>query len=187
MKASMLVGAVAVLLAGAATAEIAAPYSGWQTRDIKALSAQEVDDLRSGRGMSLALAAELNGYPGPRHVLDLGEALALTAEQRRAFETLFDEMEAEAQRLGAEIIQREADLDDTFRRREAAAPDLRARLAALGALKGELRYVHLRSHLTTKSLLSEAQVAHYNALRGYGGGTASGHPEGGHRHGPAPH
>jgi hypothetical protein len=38
---------------------------GMQSRPIKALSDQQVSDLRAGRGMGLALAAELNGYPGP--------------------------------------------------------------------------------------------------------------------------
>ncbi len=42
----------------------AAPYAGFQDRPIKALSQQQIDDLQAGRGMGLALAAELNGYPG---------------------------------------------------------------------------------------------------------------------------
>ena len=83
--------AVALATAGAA-ADTAAPYAGWQGRDIKALSARQVDDLAAGRGMGLALAAELNGYPGPRHVLDLGDDLELTAGQRAAFEALFEAM-----------------------------------------------------------------------------------------------
>ena len=49
----------------------AAPYAGYQQRPIKALSEQQIADLRAGRGMGLALAAELNGYPGPVHVLAL--------------------------------------------------------------------------------------------------------------------
>ena len=36
---------------------------------IRGLSEQEIDDLTNGRGMGLARAAELNGYPGPLHVL----------------------------------------------------------------------------------------------------------------------
>ena len=35
--------------------------------------------------MGLALAAELNGYPGPSHVLELADKLELSAEQRAAF------------------------------------------------------------------------------------------------------
>src|SRR5581483_11779332 len=44
-----------------------APYAGLQHRAVKALSDQQLADLRAGRGMGLALAAELNGYPGPIH------------------------------------------------------------------------------------------------------------------------
>jgi len=47
------------------------PYAGMQTRSIKALSDQQIADLKAGRGMGLALPAELNGYPGPIHVLEL--------------------------------------------------------------------------------------------------------------------
>lgn len=43
------------------------PYAGLPAREIKALSPEEIADLAAGRGMGLALAAELNGYPGPRH------------------------------------------------------------------------------------------------------------------------
>ena len=47
------------------------PYAGLERREVKALSDQQLADLRAGRGMSLALPAELNGYPGPVHVLAL--------------------------------------------------------------------------------------------------------------------
>jgi hypothetical protein len=50
--------------------------------------------------MSLALAAELNGYPGPRHVLELGEQLGLTEQQRAGVQRLFDDMTAEVLPLG---------------------------------------------------------------------------------------
>jgi hypothetical protein len=43
------------------------PYAGLQQRGVKALSDQQIADLRAGKGMGLALAAELNGYPGPIH------------------------------------------------------------------------------------------------------------------------
>lgn len=176
--------AAATLPAGAETAPPAAPgpYAGWQTRDIKALSPQQVDDLRAGRGMSLALAAELNGYPGPRHVLDLGEALELSAEQRAAFEDLFREMQGEAQRLGAAILKQEAALDHAFGSGQAEDAGLRERLAALGALQGELRYTHLRTHLTAQALLTPQQVAQYNALRGYAGDAGGDAAHGGHGH-----
>lgn len=184
MKTMLTALFAAILMAGAAAADTASPYAGWQARDIKALSARQIDDLKAGRGLSLALAAELNGYPGPRHVLDLGEALRLTAAQRAAFEALLRDMQAEAQRLGAEILAEEAALDDAFRSGRADEAALREHLARLGALQGELRYVHLRAHLDAPALLSPAQVAEYNALRGYAEAPATAKPHDGHRHAP---
>ena len=46
------------------------PYAGQQVRTIKALSDDDIAALRKGEGMGMARAAELNGYPGPKHVLD---------------------------------------------------------------------------------------------------------------------
>ena len=54
------------------------PYAEMQGRSIKALSDQQIADLNTGRGMGLALAAELNGYPGPSHVLELADKLEQT-------------------------------------------------------------------------------------------------------------
>jgi hypothetical protein len=47
----------------AALAQSQQPYAGLAGRSIKALSEQQIADLQAGRGMGLALAAELNGYP----------------------------------------------------------------------------------------------------------------------------
>lgn len=47
--------------------------------------------------MGLAKAAELNGYPGPLHVLELAVDLSLTAEQKAATETLFKSMQVRVQ------------------------------------------------------------------------------------------
>jgi hypothetical protein len=60
-----------------------------QTRPIKALSEQQVADLQAGRGMGLALPAELNGYPGPAHVLELADKLGLSADQRASVHPSF--------------------------------------------------------------------------------------------------
>ncbi len=90
------------------------PYAGMQTRPIKALSEQQIADLGAGRGMGLALAAELNGYPGPSHVLELADKLELSAEQRASMQRLFDSMKAEAMPLGAKLIEQEAELDKQF-------------------------------------------------------------------------
>src|SRR3954468_14256969 len=107
-----LIAAALMLAATAANAQT--PYAGMQTRSIKALSDQQVADLGAGRGMGLAMAAELNGYPGPSHVLELADKLELTPDQRRRIKAMFDAMKAEAVPLGAKLIEQEADLDKQF-------------------------------------------------------------------------
>lgn len=144
-----------------------APYAGQQHRDIKALSEQQIDDLRQGRGMGLALAAELNGYPGPLHVLELKEQLHLTSDQRDRFQRLFESMRAEAIAAGEVLIAHERALDQAFAEGRMK-PDLLASLTArIGEAQGRLRGVHLKYHLTSADLLSHDQRRRYAELRGY--------------------
>lgn len=144
------------------------PYAGQQTRTIKALSDEDIAALRNGEGMGMAKAAELNGYPGPRHVLDLASVLALTPGQVRAITAIKDRMSADAKPLGDEILRRERDLDGNFASGTVADATLAEETEAIGALEGKLRAVHLAAHLATKSLLTPTQVARYQQLRGYG-------------------
>lgn len=143
------------------------PYRGMETRGIKALSEQEIADLQAGRGMGLALAAELNGYPGPRHVLDLVDPLGLTAEQTASVRTLFDAMQAEATALGALVVAGEAELERGFREAFLDAAGLDAKVMRIADLRGRLRAAHLRYHLATRALLDRHQLALYDRLRGY--------------------
>lgn len=146
------------------------PYAGMQARSIKALSDQQISDLGTGRGMGLALAAELNGYPGPSHVLELADKLDLSADQRAGMQRLFDSMKAEAVPLGAKLIEQEADLDKQFADRTVTPERLRASTAAVAATQGMLRETHLKYHLSTGSILTPSQMTKYAELRGYGGG-----------------
>ena len=156
------------------------PYAGMQTRPIKALSEQQIADLGAGRGMGLALAAELNGYPGPSHVLELADKLELSAEQRASMQRLFDSMKAEAMPLGMRLIEQEADLDRQFAGRTVTPESLKAATAAVATTQGILRETHLKYHLSTAALLNPAQMVKYAELRGYSGdGGAGGHK---HRH-----
>jgi hypothetical protein len=138
------------------------------TRPIKALSEQQVAGLGAGRGMGLALAAELNGYPGPSHVLELADKLELTADQRTRVKAQFDSMKAEALPLGSKLIEQEADLDRQFAGRTVTPESLKASTAAVAATQGELRETHLKYHLSTAALLSRDQMQRYAQLRGYG-------------------
>ena len=94
------------------------PYAGLEQRTVKALSEQQIADLRAGRGMGLALPAELNGYPGPSHVLENADALGLSAEQREHTKGLFEAMKAEAVPVGERLIEQEASPAQVERYRE---------------------------------------------------------------------
>ena len=75
---TLIIGlAVCGLTMPAAAENSAMPYAGQQTRSIKALSDEDIASLQKGERMGLAKAAELNGYPGPVHVLALAGKLGL--------------------------------------------------------------------------------------------------------------
>jgi hypothetical protein len=146
----------------------ASPYAGQQTRSIKALSDEDIGALRKGEGMGLAKAAELNGYPGPAHVRTLGKQLRLSDDQFREITAIFDRMSAAAKTLGAEMIDRERELDELFVTGEITPDRLVSETTAIGELSGRLRAVHLAAHLETRALLQPEQLALYRQLRGYG-------------------
>lgn len=145
----------------------AQPYASLANRPVKALSAEQIADLRAGRGMGLALPAELNGYPGPMHVLELAGPLDLTPEQRARTEALVVTMKAEAIPLGERLIADETALDRLFAEKRATADTLDAASARIGATQAALRAAHLRYHLDMMAVLTPEQVARYGTLRGY--------------------
>ena len=149
----------------------AMPYAGLETRRIKALSDQQIADLMAGRGMGLALAAELNGYPGPLHVLEHAETLHLSEEQRSQTIAMIDAMKAETVAIGERMIMKEAELDRLFSARVVSPALLETVVSQIAAAQGELRVAHLRYHLKMVELLSPAQFAHYATLRGYSRGS----------------
>jgi Spy/CpxP family protein refolding chaperone len=172
-KAALALGLGPLVLAGAASAAEPSPYAGWQERGIKALSPQQLEDYLEGRGMGMALAAELNGYPGPRHVLELAEALELSPDQLAQTEHLFGEMRRQAIDLGRRIVAREAALDELFAAGTASEAALLEAAAELGLLKGRLRAHHLGYHLAMRDLLEPDQIQRYQRLRGYGPSTGT--------------
>jgi Spy/CpxP family protein refolding chaperone len=151
------------VLAPAAVAQ--SPYAGMQTRPIKALSEQQIADLKNGRGMGLAMPAELNGYPGPAHVLEFADQLALSAEQRTSVRTLFGAMKAEAIPLGDKLLAQEADLDHLFATHLINEDSLKIATAEIGATQAVLRDAHLKYHLLTARILTPDQTRHYSMLR----------------------
>jgi len=154
------------------------PYAGQEQREIKSLSAEEVQSLLSGKGMGLAKAAELNGYPGPSHVLQLAAELQLSDGQKTATQALFQSMEGKAIALGTSLVQAESELDQLFASKQATPSLVAQKLEAVGQLQAQVRGAHLEVHLAQAQLLSAQQIALYAKLRGYTGEAKA--P--GHRH-----
>ena len=146
----------------------ATPYAGLEQRDIKSLSEQDLIELRNGSGWGLALAAELNGMPGPLHLLELKEQLGLTPDQVQAIEVIYEQMQAEAIQAGEQFIEAEAAIEAGFREQQLSEQTLQELIMASAQARAQLRYVHLSRHLQTPPLLTAEQIARYNTLRGYG-------------------
>ena len=157
------------LTAVACIASAAAPasYSGQENREIKSMSAEDVQSYLAGKGMGLAKAAELNGYPGPSHVLSLAPDLGLTAEQHRLTQALFESMQADAIKFGRLLVEAERKLDQAFATKKIDPESLNASLEQIGALQAKVRAVHLQVHLAQARILTPQQNARYMELRGY--------------------
>jgi len=154
----------------ARAAESDSPYSGQEQREVKSLSARDIQAYLEGSGMGYAKAAELNHYPGPKHVLELAEELGLSEGQVAETQRIFKSMKQQASDLGAQLVASESRLDRQFADRTVTDPGLHALLIEIARLEGEIRYTHLAAHLAQKQILSESQVRHYDHLRGYGAG-----------------
>jgi Spy/CpxP family protein refolding chaperone len=166
-------GSIVGTMAETSPPQPAQPYAGLQNRPLKALSAEQIADLRAGRGMGLALVAELNGFPGPSHVLELAQQLELTAAQRARVQEMFGAMKAEAIPLGEELLTREKELDQAFATHQVTEQTLAAAMEAIGTTQAKLRTAHLKYHLAMLDVLTPAQTRRYAELRGYAGDAAS--------------
>lgn len=160
------------------------PYAGEESRAVKSLSADDVAELIRGGGWGLAKAAELNGMPGPVHLLELKDDIPLTHEQVSAITAVYERMREAAIAEGEHFIAAERALDDAFRAGTVTEESLRTLLAEVARSRARLRFIHLAAHLETPGLLTHEQIARYDAIRGYrshGHGTAhGGHGSGEH-------
>lgn len=165
---NLIFGVILNTTAFVAFANSGSPYVGQEMRDIKALSHQEVVGYFKGKGLGYAKAAELNHFPGPKHVLDLANELNLTEQQAQQTQAIFDDMKAQAVILGEQFVAKEQELDREFSRSLITPDSLKMLLSEIGILQAKIRYVHLNAHLKQKSLLTEHQSQLYDQLRGYG-------------------
>lgn len=164
----LLIALAVVLWPFTATAQHT-PYAGQHVRAIKALSNDEVQQYHAGAGMGFARAAELNSYPGPMHVLELTEQLALSSAQHEATKRLMESHKAEAKRIGEKLVEAERALDQLFAGGKFDAAQLAQQVKQAAAIQGEYRLAHLDTHRQMRAILTSQQVARYDALRGYAG------------------
>lgn len=134
---------------------------------IRSLTPEQIAQVERGEGAGFALPAELNGVPGPRHVLDLAHDLGLSPEQTTRVQTISDEMRAAVIPAGQRYLAAVRSLEEDFRAGTLTDADLPGRVADVARLEGELAAAHLSAHLKTVKLLTPEQTATYKRLRGY--------------------
>ncbi len=155
-----------------------APYAGFQNREVKSLSEQDITELRRGGGWGLALPAELSGRPGPAHLLELQAELSLSVQQVSEIEAIYENMRAEAIIVGERLIEAEAELSAAFEAPDLEHERLRQLVEATAAVRSELRFIHLSRHLLTPDLLTTEQIKQYAAARGYADDPGASAPDG---------
>jgi len=125
---------------------------------------EEQASIERGEGFGMAMPADRAGYPGPRHVLDMGADLKLTTDQRTAMEKLYNGMKEKALVRGKELFEAEGRLEQMFREGRTEA-DLREQSFRIDSIHAELRWIHLSAHLAAQKLLTPEQIAAYTRLR----------------------
>jgi hypothetical protein len=168
---SLIVALLTVLLPFPALAQgehtHSSPYVGQQLREIKSLTPEDITELEEGGGWGLAKAAELNGMPGPSHVLKMKHDLRLTADQEASTRRIFARMRDDAIEEGKKLIAGETALEVGFRERSLDRRSLRERIREIEIGRSNLRYIHLAAHLEMMEVLKQDQFKLYNELRGY--------------------
>ncbi|NNE98316.1 MAG: hypothetical protein HKN25_04765 [Pyrinomonadaceae bacterium] len=149
------------------TAQQRSEYAGQEKREIKSLSNSDLEELRAGKGWGLAKAAELNGYPGPVHLIEMKDKLGLSRQQLLKIEELYSGMKKEAVPLGLKLIELEKNLDSGFANKTINKERLDELLKEIGQVTADLRSAHLSVHLKTPDILSQKQISTYNRLSGY--------------------
>ncbi len=145
----------------------ASPYAHTQSSEFSTLTPQEVRELRNGEGMGLARAAELNRFPGPKHLLEMKSALGLSQAQVARIEAIRKNMKTRAVAKGEEILQAEQHLAHLFASGRPSVAALNRITGHLGIMRGQLQAIHLVAHIESARELTTEQILSYDRLRGY--------------------
>ena len=145
----------------------ASPYAHGQSSEVSSLTADEVRELRNGEGMGLARAAELNHFPGPKHLLELVSELDLDQAQVERIEAIHQRMKGQAVAKGEEILEAESRLANLFASGQPSVTELGRMTQQLGIMRGQLQAIHLLAHIESAGVLADEQIEDYDRLRGY--------------------
>ena len=145
----------------------ASPHAHAQSAEVPSLTPDEVRALRNGEGMGLARAAELNHFPGPKHLLDLRSELKLGDAQIERIKAIHRKMRTQAIAKGEDILQAELHIANLFALGSPAPAQVNRATEHLGVLRGQLRAIHLLAHIESARELTPGQIKVYDRLRGY--------------------
>ena len=155
---------------------------------LSGISEGEKEALLQGSGLGAGMIAMMNGYPGPKHVHEMGDELELTAEQREKIGTLFAERKASFVEMGRELVEKDEALTTMFASGQVNTKDVEKLSTEIGELQGRLRAGHLNAHVLTWEALTPAQRDKLASMQGMHGGRGMHQGEGGqmrHRQGAA--
>jgi hypothetical protein len=137
---------------------------------MQTMSHDKIAGLLEGKGMGAAKAAEKNGYPGPKHVLELDDKLELTDAQKDEVTGIFTAAQADFRTLGKQVVEAEAAMNMAFADGTITDADLLTFVMASAEAQGMLRARHLAAHMATRTVLTDEQVSQYVELRSAMGG-----------------
>lgn len=134
-------------------------------RAAQACETQFEQVVAQGRGFGMAFVADQHGYPGPMHVLELRERLALTPDQAAKAEAMMRAMFDESRPKSARLLEAEARLRRLFADGKADEAAVKTAAAEVERTRTDVRLVHLLTHLRMRDLLTEHQRRLYHEAR----------------------
>lgn len=130
------------------------------------VSEQEKEALLKGAGLGAGMIAMMNGYPGPKHVLEMGDELGLTAKQRESIGKTYGKVKAESVEFGTELVEKDEKLTALFASGSVSTGEVEKLSREIGELQGRVRAAHLNAHVETYDALTPAQREQLSSMQG---------------------
>ena len=169
IKTLVLIPSVLLHMTGLVLAESKPhqPYAGQEQPSVSSLAAADLNALKKGQGWGLANPAELNGYPGPIHVLKLVERLELIKAQISQVRAIYTKTNANARHISKAFVNSEVEPDALFKTGAATPDAIQRALKKSLQFRAELRAAHLNTHNKTVQRLTQHQRHLDSQLRRY--------------------